>query len=247
MSRTATIRIASPHIWDDLPPIPDRFNIGWEMEVLPEGEIARACSDALVEHGMWEPAQTLAMLYVFEQLPDHGLIDCGANVGYYSMLADAVGLRSVAIEEDPEIFEVLLANTNAASMRRGWITASPLQWTIDGSPLPINLYDGRLIIKIDLEGQDLLALQSLCMEMDNVDAVLIELSPIFNDTWRDAVNFLYSSGLIGALVPVKSDPPPKFESLTDLDWRHTPEMFKALMRGVDQRDALFVRPEMVEL
>jgi hypothetical protein len=245
--RWAKVHVASPHIWDDLPPIPGRFDISWHMKVLPEGDVARACSDALVEHGMWEPAQTLAMLYVFEQLPRHGLIDCGANVGYYSMLADALGLSAIAIEEDPEIFEVLASNAQATSSKRGWISISPLPMSIDGSRLPLDLYDGRLVVKIDLEGADYLALKSICPFMEMVDAVLIELSPIFNDTWNAAVNLLYSAGLVGALIPLKSTPPPKFESLHDLDWRHTPQMFKALMSGVDQRDALFVRPEAVEL
>lgn len=236
--RTAHVRIGgSPHIWEDFPAIPDRFHFEWDMEVLPAGSDFDACSGSLVDHGMWEPPETLAMLFVFEMLPDRVFVDFGANVGYYTMLANHVGMRSLAIEGAESTYEVL---------RRNAVDSSIAPWWVTGEQLPSDLLvDDRLVVKIDLEGADHLALRSLDHLSGNVDAVLIELSPVFNAGWAEAVDRLYDWGLVGALIPEKSRPPAVFDSLADLAWRDLPIGLGKDVALFDQRDALFVRRELL--
>ena len=243
MTRWANIRLSCGNRpWEDYAPVPDRFALSWPMKVMDsDGDAHYVVSDALVEYGMWEPAETNAMLLAFERCPKAGFIDFGANVGYYSVMAGLCGLPVLAIEGDPDIASVLADNARVA--RR----INPKCRWIDGTPLrSFDRPDFRYVVKVDLEGADHLALRSIDHLADQVDIVLIELSPTFGTGWDEAVTRLYNWGLIGALVPDKARPPVKFDQLKDLAYRRQDGSLKLEVAAHTQRNALFVRPEVLK-
>ena len=55
-------------------------------------------SHDLLETGVWEPLMTRDFLDVLSRDPSAGVIDVGANIGFYSMLAASGGRHVVAVE-----------------------------------------------------------------------------------------------------------------------------------------------------
>ncbi|XP_005093824.1 uncharacterized protein LOC101853448 isoform X2 [Aplysia californica] len=55
-------------------------------------------SASLLSSGVWEPYITKALQKALDRRPEATLIDVGANVGYYSLLAASMGHRVIAIE-----------------------------------------------------------------------------------------------------------------------------------------------------
>lgn len=231
------------HMWHDFPQIPERFaDIEWDMWVFDSRPLDNhggycpgisSVSDTISSHGMWEPPETIAMLCAFEATPHNTFVDFGANVGYYSMLASESFLPNVmAIEGDPLVHEALTYNLPECECVQRWV---------DGAPLLYDTYPGeRFTIKVDLEGADDLAIESIWSWIDRVDFAMIEISPVFNDRWQAMIRRLCDAGFRGALIPEKSTPPPKFDSLEDLTWLSADELID-VMDGWDQRDMMFRR------
>ena len=74
----------------------------------------RIITDEILKHGTWEPLES--MLFLDAVRPGDTVIDVGANVGYYTLLAARrVGSRGkvIAFEPDPESFALLQRNVEA--------------------------------------------------------------------------------------------------------------------------------------
>ena len=67
-------------------------------------------SAALTSQGVWEPHITKLYQLALRRFPQAVVIDVGANIGYYSLLAAAMGHRVVAVEPSGE---------NVRRLRRG--------------------------------------------------------------------------------------------------------------------------------
>lgn len=91
----------------------------------------RVLTPGLVAVGEWEPGET-ALLGAFMK-PGMTVVDVGAHVGYYSVLAGRlVGPRGlvVAFEPDPRNFELLLANV----WRNGLTNVVCYPWALSERP-----------------------------------------------------------------------------------------------------------------
>ncbi len=62
----------------------------------------RFISAALQSDGVWEPFITPLFQKALNQFPDSFVIDVGANIGYYSLLAGRMGHSVIAVEPQAE-------------------------------------------------------------------------------------------------------------------------------------------------
>ncbi|CAL1528253.1 unnamed protein product, partial [Lymnaea stagnalis] len=70
-------------------------------------------SSSLLTSGIWEPYITQAFQTALERFPQATVIDVGANLGYYSLLASAMGHRVVALEPQTENLNRFVAGARA--------------------------------------------------------------------------------------------------------------------------------------
>nr|KAI8765115.1 hypothetical protein BgiMline_002785 [Biomphalaria glabrata] len=70
-------------------------------------------SRSLLTSGLWEPYITKAFSVALERFPQATVVDVGANIGYYSLLASATGHRVVALEPQDENIKRFLAGVRA--------------------------------------------------------------------------------------------------------------------------------------
>ncbi|CAG5116970.1 unnamed protein product, partial [Candidula unifasciata] len=80
---------------------------------LYEPEKDRFISAGLLTTGLWEPFITRAFQVALSRYPDATIIDVGANIGYYSLLASAMGHKVIAIEPLEENVKRFVAGVNA--------------------------------------------------------------------------------------------------------------------------------------
>jgi FkbM family methyltransferase len=69
--------------------------------------VDRHVSESLLETGTWEPFETEVIRRLLA--PGALFVDCGANLGWYSVLAAAHGMQVLAIEPSPANAELLAA------------------------------------------------------------------------------------------------------------------------------------------
>lgn len=216
-TRLVTIDLSSRHRYNDLPQIPRRLHRSfkmyiWDTDIYPvDGgpycPAHDAVSETLISHNTWEPRETVLALCVFESRPpDTIMLDLGAQLGWFSLLAASSGMEVGAIEADSENLRVL----GLSAELNGW---GPLinRWhhRIGDSSPPV-LTDQRVrFAKIDLEGAENHAIDLLWPLLSNglVDHMMMEVSPVFADYYPDLVARIMDAGYHAYLLPPKHSPP----------------------------------------
>jgi len=251
-TREFTIVFSGPTAYRDLPSIPRRFSDTFEMEVWdtekypvdggPWCPAHDAVSETLLSLGVWDPAETILMLEAFRYCDT--FIDIGAQLGWYSILALRSQMNVVAFEADPIVCDVLERNMARHAEFLGHYSVQA-ERVGPHSSIPFPETDDRLVVKIDIEGAEADAVKMLEPLMPQIDFMLIEISPCFNDTYPDLVIDLIRRGFNAYLVPQKSIPPARLEILPDdlVDWDIGSNFddIKKLVASWDQRNLLFVR------
>ena len=248
-TRTITVTIGGPTAYHDLPSIPRRFSDTFDMEVWdtdkypvddgPWCPAHDAVSETLISLGVWDPAETILMLEVFRYVDT--FIDIGAQLGWYSILATRVGMNVLAFEADLAVAEVCERNiANNASLLT---TQKIVEERIgpDSKPLT-DPGDHRIAVKIDIEGAEADAVKMLAPVMDNVDFMLIEISPCFNDTYPGLVRGIMDQGFRAYVTPTKQVPPARLEIFPeDIKALEMEGDVEALVETWHQENVLFVR------
>lgn len=251
-TREIVVSLGGPTKYRDLPSIPRRFADTFEMEIWDTARYPvddglwcpahDAVSETLVSHGIWEPAETTLMLEAFRYVDT--FVDIGAQLGWYSVLAARAGLNVVAFEADLDVAAV--CNRNMA--RHAHLLAHFGVHIVRVGPEAGQLVspsNERIAVKIDIEGAEADAVAMLAGAMDNIDFMLIEISPVFNDTYPDLVAGLIELGFNAYLVPTKQFPPASLQILPDdlaiWDLGSDLEEVRATVGGWHQQNVLFVR------
>ena len=94
------------------PAIPARWARSFEMYLWDQAQggarRADALSDFVLQFGCWEGFETLLAMAVLDGGDRRGLVvDFGAHLGWYSLLAASFGYRTLALDEDAEQLEML--------------------------------------------------------------------------------------------------------------------------------------------
>lgn len=241
----------------DFPPVPHRLALSVPMAVwawrdyLATG--AEYCpgrdiiSECLETQGTWEGYGTNTVLDWLARTPGP-VIDCGAQIGWYSMLAARNGHAVLAIDADEECLDLV----RTSSVMGGcddlvWTCRTFLNLDVPQVDLPPDGVQVALL-KIDVEGAENHALRVFgpLIRAGRVDALLIEVSPCFDDYYPQMVVELAEAGYVPYLIPGKNenldawaaDP---LGALAACQMPAHPGPLAAEVASFHQRDIFFVR------
>lgn len=214
-SRKVQIDLSGPSAVPDYPPVASRWARRFALEIWDwenyQGLAGRYCSGqdevskAIDVHRSWEGFETLLALQILDHDDGALVVDVGAHVGWYSIVAAVGGRQVIAVEADPQNLSLLVENTcengvvHAVTPIRGWVGSE--------TPELRNVPPVRLL-KIDVEGNEDEALRAFAVPLTHhkIDFVLAELSPVFSVRRAGAVmNLMAAFGYRAFLVP-DSDP-----------------------------------------
>lgn len=224
------ISIGGPTRYRDLTSIPTRFTQQFDLEIWdtritpvdggPYCPARDAVSETILSHGVWEPAETAVLLMCFEQHPGGLFIDFGSQIGWFSTLALLSNMNVLALDADPDCVDLTYRNL---------VRAAPLlssfgshRERLGPDVIPFSYDDERvrlpIVAKIDVEGAEQYAVRKLQPLIDGgfVRYMLIEMSPVFNETYLALAHGLMDQRFVGYEMPAKRTPPHQLNSLTDL-------------------------------
>lgn len=256
VTRDVIVKIGGPTGYHDRPPIPMRFASAFDLAVWdpekhpvdggPYCPSNDAVSSTIVSHGTWEQTESTIILDLLAS-GEGILLDIGAQLGWYSALASAAGHFAYAIECDP--LNVGLCRGNIARNGNGGIVIEG-RIGVDAVPLP----KGRIrIAKIDIEGAEPEAIEWLDPKLaaGEVDALLIELSPVFCSGYDElALDLVRTYGYAAYSLPghewgskpLAVNPGDLLRDLEPLLISGTAEKLAATVNSCGQMNALFVAP-----
>ena len=211
------IKLDGPTGYTDCTDIPHRFarefllNV-WDTNVHPvDGgpycPAHDAVSETILSRGVWEPRETTLMMQVCSTANmGDVMIDMGAQLGWYSLIAATFGLSVIAFEADP---------ANAALLTQNFLLNDMLHLLtlhntrIGRRTLPIELDSHVRFVKIDLEGAELDAVMMLSSYLQDktIDHMMIEVSPCFDDYYPNLVTSIMRMGYRAFMLPPKRRPP----------------------------------------
>lgn len=211
-----------------------------------------AVSETIAEHGIWEPPETIALSMMFEWARLSGMtftfVDIGAQLGWFSMLAQHYGLHPFAIEGDKEVAAILRRNlhrTDRPDVKHPDTAVVQTRRITPNSKL-LNLVTPT-IAKIDIEGAEVEALNMLepIIDQDLLWACLVELTPGFKVDYTRIIKRLMDAGLVAAFLPRKDDPYIPFATPADFDVVDDWVTVNARVAVEYQINLLFVEPSIL--
>lgn len=150
-------------------------------------------SRTIAFHKQWEPIETAMVLDILNRY-EGAVIDFGTQVGWYTMIATKLNRDVLAIEGVSEHMTITRANSKPDYLWQAhhWVTDTTPVLDADGAP-PIAL------VKMDLEGSERHAVRciSALLDADLVANILMEVSPVFNDSYPQIVGDLLYRGFTG--------------------------------------------------
>lgn len=142
---------------------------------------------ALIVHGTWEQEETNLVMETLRAKP--GLVlDLGANVGWFSLIAAKCDCDVIAFEAEGENIRLLRVNAAENDLTD---KITPVHVWIDQRTPQLPATDVALV-KIDLEGHDRLGVR-MCrhiFEQQLARHALIEFSPVFGPDYTDGYTAL---------------------------------------------------------
>lgn len=151
-------------------------------------------SRTLINQGIWEPEETKLV----RELLLHGqvgskVIDIGAHIGWYSILAAHMNYLVMAVEASAENVELLKENARLHDVED--LISVHHDWVGPDSPTAQISGEVELVI-IDIEGNEEHAVEALkeLFEDQLIKHALIEISPTFNGRYPSLVGRLENWG-----------------------------------------------------
>ena len=195
----------------EYPAIPDRWSRILKMDVYRRDQyldVEGRCwgkdivSQALQRQGCWEGFETLVTLAILNRRETNpGLVlDVGAHLGWYTLLAATSGHRVVAYDTNEESLVVL--RSNARLNHVGRLVETRLEWIDEQWQAPD---EQVLLLKSDVEGSEnhVVAGASALLAAGRVDYLLLEISPCFRDHYPDTVGRVMDAGYEAFEIPAK--------------------------------------------
>jgi len=203
--------------------------------------------------GTWEPQETTAVIDVLTRTGDDVVLDFGAHVGWFSILAHLYGKHPVlAFEESAETRKLLLAN----AQENGVQLAIHEPWRVDNdSEMTWDIPGNVALLKADIEGQEHNAVRmcETAFAEGRIEYALLEISPVFTESggtdcdYVDLVGRLLDWGYTACMIPDKGyrfneqyRDGPIAQLLSD---RRLPDRgWEKIIAGCVQANALFISP-----
>lgn len=256
-SRFVDVDLDGEHGYHDYTAIPARFARRFQIAIWPpelypvDGgpycPAHDAVSETIVSHRIWEPRETTLALTVCESAePGQIMVDMGAQLGWFSLLACSADVGVIAYEADAENLRLLRSSIDA----NGWQSifmayhervgpeTAPLLRKSDGQPARIRF------AKLDLEGAEDDAIRVLWPSISAglVDHMMIEVSPVFADYYPALVAKIMDAGYRAYGLPPKARPPIQLDDPAILAEYELPRAtVEATVASWHQEDVWFVR------
>lgn len=160
-------------------------------------------SFSIYTQGVWEGFETLLELDILHRGDRNNLVlDFGGHVGWYSTLAAMDGYKVTAFEIDAENIDVLMHNAALNGVGEN-VTAVNL-WVDEHSP-PLVVDERVEFLKCDIEGneQHAYAMTADLFREQRVNYALLEISPVFNNSYPALIETIADLGYRPYLVPGK--------------------------------------------
>lgn len=182
-------------------------------------------SKAITVNGTWEPHITKLFDDLIAKPIPHIVVDIGSHVGWYSTRAIAAGYDVIAIEANAEYLNATRHNCDYSDNLhavQGWVGRMV---PLETEPFPIGL------MKIDIEGNEIFAIEMFrpWFEQRLVKNLIMEVSPVFNDTYPVLIKTLLGFGY-------------RAFNAEHLDEEWTLENLGTNLAAIHQCDLLFVAP-----
>jgi Met-10+ like-protein len=223
-TRSVSVDLASAHGYRDQPPIPRRLARSFDMFIWdtdrypvdggPYCPAHDAVSETIVSHRIWEPAETIMTLLVCET--PGMVLDFGAQIGWFTLLAASCGRSVVAWEADPDCARLVKRNADLNNWA-GLVTVLNHRISLDSEV--INVPGHVRFAKVDVEGAEDQVTRILwpAIQAGQVDHMLIEVSPVFAGYYPELVADIIQAGYCAYLMPAKSRPPFRLRAGEDLE------------------------------
>lgn len=146
-------------------------------------------SRTLDEVGFWDvPIKNLILQLLADGERKH-FIDVGSHVGYFSRLASNMGADVMAFEAESESLEILSKNVGLAEIHQIWFDEKTPRATF----YPNFKVD---VMKLDIEGAEQHAIRHFWQLIENrqVENIIIEVSPTFNDSYPQLLRDIEKQG-----------------------------------------------------
>lgn len=150
-------------------------------------------SRTLIRVGQWEPVESRAFERALAHTP--GLVlDFGAQIGWYTIMAARMGREVLAIEAVAEHCGLIRQNALLNEVAKNVTIAQC--WIDDNTPELVGDFPPIAMVKIDLEGNDAAAYRVIrpAVKAGQVAAILCEISPVFNDSYVELVRDIIAQG-----------------------------------------------------
>ena len=253
----------------DLPPIPDRLAVKLDLHVydwrsyfkvgndnVPHQRFDEYCtgqdiiSYCIDEQGIWEGHDTLVILDLLtDGVPDAGVVlDFGSHVGYYTTLAAIAGYHVAAVDASSENLSLVGINAginnvfDKVTMYKGWVDKS-------ATIFPADLEEVHFL-KCDVEGAEkhVVDMCQLLWKARKIKYALIEISPVFNDSYPALVDKIVDCGYRVYQIPGKGFEQDKLFSERPLEtlqrYCEVPRNNRqAYVAGLHQENFLFIRDD----
>lgn len=249
-SQEVEVRLGGPTAYADFTPIP--FETSFDMFVFDIAEhpidggpycpAHDVVSETILSHGVWEPRETTIALWHILNRPGV-VVDMGAQLGWYTLLATAHDRQVIAYECDADYLGMIEASLALNGLEGMATTEAERITPASDEILPVEV----CFAKLDLEGAEDQGIRLLWPSIQEgmVHAMLVEVSPVFDDYYPGLVNRIINQGYEAYLMPPKHSPPHEIDSPYSLaPWRiddRSPSELAALVESWHQEDVLFVR------
>lgn len=152
-------------------------------------------SRTLINGEVWEKPDTEIAERVLKVGNKSNLVwDFGSHIGWYSIMAAKLGYRVFAIDGDAENLERLKTNAELNNVADKIDTA--LLWVDENTEKSIPGDATVELCKIDIEGNEVNAINMIddWIKAGRVKNILMEVSPIFNESYMPLVERLKQAG-----------------------------------------------------
>ena len=242
----------------DYPPVPSHLRAEFEMCVwdwepmlnlrvgtkkyCPQDDIVSECVQT---QGVWEGYGTNLALDILRSDAPGVTIDCGSQIGWYSLLSLSSNRLTLSIDADMETIGLLRKSVEGNGWLENWVYCwagldadSPV---IDALPA-----DRVRFMKMDIEGAENHAVRVFepLLAAHMVDYLMMEVSPCFDDYYPDlCVQLRDQYGLIPHAIPTKGIELEAFGSQpleSILPYRIADDELAEWVANCVQRDVLFI-------
>lgn len=139
-------------------------------------------------YGRWEKQETerITQILASGDNVNNLVLDIGCHIGWFTRLAQELDYVVVGVDGDIENAELCQINNPQVDVRHIWIDAK--------TPKLASLEDNIELVKIDIEGNEQCAINWLGDNLKRVKNIVMEVSPVFNDSYPALIQRLVDEG-----------------------------------------------------